>query len=149
MKYKKNITGHCLVLVLALPNVVSAADFNIAAKVNFSNLHPDVVTVKVQCFVAPSDKLLSEEIIGVGNTIVKIPSNGSLNQTVQVKFDSNKGKNPADATHLGCNIFLKDLKGTEALPLRSTDNGCKKKENFWKCSLPEKQLTNLIRDPLP
>ncbi len=149
MKLKEIITAHLLVLILAVPHVASGEDFTFEVSIDLKNLLPDITNIKVQCFVAPDNRFLTEFLIGSGSTMVTVPSGGSIAQSVKVNFNASPGKNPAEATNVGCNLILKDRKGIESIPLRSTDSDCDKKENLARCQKSGTQFTTFISDPLP
>jgi hypothetical protein len=149
MKLKKMLTGYLLALALTLPNAVLAEDFTFAVKIDLKNLLPDITDIKVGCFVGPDDRFFTEFLIGSGSTTVSVPTGGSINRTVKVRFDANPGKNPADATHVGCSFSLIDQKGIASIPLRSTSSDCEQKDNFGRCQKAGTELTTFIKDPLP
>lgn len=130
MELKKLLAGHLFVLTLVLPYTVAAEDFTLNVGVNFTNLHPDITSIGIRCG-AVNEK--STDTIGDIIKDINIPANGAINQTVQVKFNADSGKNPADATNYKCDVLLRK-QSIGSGPIPGTDSNCDNPNNEWRCA---------------
>jgi hypothetical protein len=131
MKLKKILTGHFLVLVLALPNAALAEDFTFNLQVNLSELHSDVAKVRIYCAASISP---GGGIIGEGDLEIDVPANGAINNNVQIKFNAGAGRNLSDAKVYRCATYLfKQGTNTQTVPRDSTHFQCQNSENDWHC----------------
>jgi hypothetical protein len=73
-------------------------------------------------------------VIGKGSTEVNVSGNHEINEPIQVKFNADAGKNPANATNYKCRMFLVGQKGNEIEPVAATDQLCTKANNDWRCA---------------
>lgn len=136
MKLKKIISGHLLLLVFVFPPTVSAEDFIFNVGVDLTNLHEDASKVQIVCVVGNSPSVFGDSTIGAANKYIDMPADGVLNTTVQLKFNANAGKNPADATNYRCTIqFLSSTNSLEVVSAANNPN-CTNPDNDWKCAKP-------------
>jgi hypothetical protein len=134
MELKKLLAGHLLLLALVFPHSISAEDFTFNVGVNFTNLHPDVTTVKIVCqaFRQPG-----ASIVGVGVENLKVPANGAINQTVKVKVNAivDGGEtHPEEAKNYTCQFFLQTKTPGNIEPLPAGNNLCNDTNNDFKCA---------------
>lgn len=108
MNSKNFIAVYFIMFGLAFPLAVSAEDFTFNVGVNLSNMHPEIVSMKLRC----SAKQGPNVIIGTGENAEKISADGTFNATVPVSFNADSGKNPADATVAICILHLGLRNGT-------------------------------------
>jgi hypothetical protein len=143
MKLKKILAGHLLMLALVFPHVVVAEDFTFNVGVNFLKIHPDVTTLIIRCGVLNEN---NDDAIGQGSKDVKVPANGEINNTVQIKFNADSGKNPANATAFICSINVSKPNASGGIssvsPSPGTDIYCKDANYDWRCS---KNGTRLVK----
>jgi hypothetical protein len=99
MKIKKFLAGQLLILALVFPHAVSAEDFTFNAGVELSDIPQDITGIEIVCTALNGNINLGE-----GVQKERIPANGALNKTIQVKFNANSGKNPAEANTFRCGI---------------------------------------------
>lgn len=136
MKLKKMLAGHLFVLALVFPPTVSAEDFTFNVGVDLTNLHEDASKVQVVCVVGNSPSVFGESTIGAANKYIDVPADGVLNTSVELQFNANAGKNPADATNYRCTIqFLSSTNSLEVV-LGANNSNCTNPDNDWKCAKP-------------
>jgi len=145
MKLKKMLVAHVLVLGLVVPFIAYAKDFTFNVGVNFTNLHPDITTVKIVCY---AQREQSTGSVGIGTVDLTVPANGEINKTIQVKFNASPGGNPADAKFYLCQMILVAstvdssnipviIHGT---PSPDNDSSCNNTNNDWICAKTGTQL---------
>jgi hypothetical protein len=135
VKLKKMIAGHLLVLGLFLPQVVSAEDFTFNVGVDLKNLHEDVSLVRVYC---TAQRRNQQGFLGLGQAgeDLTVPANGTINTTVQIKFNANSGVNPADVDNYNCTLLFYTASNDIGTPVVATSPTCSNSVNAWKCVKP-------------
>jgi len=140
------------VLALAFPHVVFAEDFNLSLKTGLTNLHPDVVVVKVECFAndnTGSGRGGFKKNVGKGSTKVKVSANGGISQAIPVKFNANPGVNPGDATGFKCGLILISRNGSEGSPLAATNKLCSDADKEFLCATQGRPFNPVIEGTIP
>ncbi len=146
------MAGHILLLMLVFPHVVFAEDFNLSLKTGLTNLHPDVVLVKVECFAndnSGTGRGGFKKNVGKGSTRVKVSKSGAINQAILVKFNANPGINPGDATGFKCGLILISRKGSEGPPLAATNRLCDNADKEFLCATQGKPFNSVIDGAIP
>lgn len=147
MKLKKMIAGNLLALALVFPNAVFAEDFTFNVGLNLTNLFTDEMDVEAKCYVY-DDYATTANLIGFGQTMIELSADGDFNQTVQVKFNAQSGKNPAEAGDYRCFlIFVKPTVVT--VPNRATDEVCNDANNAWRCAKDGTVLVRKLTGDIP
>jgi hypothetical protein len=152
MKLKKMLAGHLLVLVLVFPLSVIAADFNLNMKTALTNLHPDVVLVKVECFANDNSGTGPggfKQNVGKGSTEVKVSKTGTISQSIPVKFNADPGINPGDATGFKCGLILISNKGSKGFPLAATNKLCSNADKEFLCATKGRPFNAIIEGNIP
>ena len=152
MSMKKIIAGQLILLMLVFPHAVLAEDFNLSLKTGLSNLHPDVVVVKVECFAndnTGTGRGGFKKNVGKGSTKVKIPQSGAISQAILVKFNANRGINPGDATGFKCGLILIGRNGSEGSPLAATNKLCDNADKEFLCATQGKPFNPVIDGTIP
>jgi hypothetical protein len=149
MKLKKMLAGYLLMLVLALPPVVSAADFNLNMKTSLLNLHPDVTAVKVECNVSRPSRPGKVFILGEGSTTEKVSTNGAIDKNILVKFNALSGMNPADAENFLCKLIFLSRQRPDAEPLAANQKGCTQAVNEFLCAKKGTSFNKIISGAIP
>ncbi len=149
MKLKKMLVGHLLILTLVFPLSVFAADFNLNMKTALTNLHPDVVAVKVECNVSHPSRPGKVRIVGEGSTTEKVPPNGAINKNIQIKFNAISGINPAEAENFLCRLIFLSRQRPDAEPLAANKKGCTQAVNEFLCAKEGTPFNNEISGTVP
>lgn len=107
----------CTTLFLMLTFSAGAADFTFTVPVRFTNLHPDVRSLTVQCTVTRTGggSTDSANVIGYGRHNLPI-SRGGYSGSLLVEFNATAGRNPADAQFYTCAV-LGNAPGGAVIPL--------------------------------
>lgn len=149
MKLKNIISRHLFVLALVFPHAVSAEDFTFNAGVELSDIPQDITGIEIVCAALNGNINLGE-----GVQKERIPANGALNKTIQVKFNADSGKKPADANNFRCGIKVVRQDGVVLEPVVGNQPLCFTQEVLNSntsafCTIPEKPLVKSLTGSIP
>ncbi len=132
MKLNKMLAGPLLVLALVFPQVVLAEDFTFNVEVNLSNMHQDVAKFRIHCgaSISHSGGMVGEKVLDID-----VPANGAINNTFQLAFNANPGKNLTEAKVYRCETRLinRNSPNSPAVAYESNSSMCQNPNNAWQC----------------
>jgi len=150
MKLKKMMAGYLLVLALVFPYAVFAEDFTFNVGVDLKDLHEDVSKVRVYCTAQRLNQQGNFTGMGQAGEDLTVPANGTINTTVQLKFNAFLGKNSADVDAYNCTLLFYTASNDIGTPVAATSPTCSSPSNEWKCTKPGTPFSgNKFTGPIP